>query len=117
MEAPIVEIPDVDDIPVPKKSEEKPAVKVEKVTPPAPAFKSTPSVTAQYGVKPATTVKAEEKDDFVAPDVKEGSIVQHKTFGEGTVTKLDDKHIRVSFAAGEKNFIFPDAFKMGFLKM
>ncbi len=37
----------------------------------------------------------------------------------GTVTKLDkaQKHIRVTFAVGEKTFIFPHAFKMGFLKM
>ena len=26
------------------------------------------------------------------------------------------KHIRVEFSAGEKTFIFPDAFKQGFLK-
>lgn len=33
-------------------------------------------------------------------------------------TKIDkaQKHIRVKFAAGEKTFIFPDAFKAGFLK-
>lgn len=33
-------------------------------------------------------------------------------------TKIDkaQKHIRVKFAAGEKTFIFPDAFKQGFLK-
>ena len=43
----------------------------------------------------------------------------HKTFGEGTVSKIDkaQKHIRVTFAIGEKTFIFPDAFKNGFLKM
>ena len=53
-----------------------------------------------------------------APQVSEGSIVIHKSFGEGTVTKLDkaQKHIRVKFAVGEKTFIFPDAFKQGFLK-
>ena len=66
-------------------------------------------------------VKAKEKKEevFVAPDVQDGSIVVHKAFGEGTVTKIDkaQKHIRVTFAIGEKTFIFPDAFKMGFLKM
>ena len=57
---------------------------------------------------------AAKQEEFVAPDVKDGSIVLHKAFGEGTVTKIDkaQKHIR-----GEKTFIFPDAFKQGFLKM
>lgn len=47
------------------------------------------------------------------------SIVLHKAFGEGTVTKIDkaQKHIRVTFGIGEKTFIFPDAFKQGFLRM
>ena len=51
--------------------------------------------------------------------VVDGSIVLHKAFGEGTVTKIDkaQKHIRVTFGIGEKTFIFPDAFKQGFLKM
>ena len=67
--------------------------------------------------KDVTTEKKEEV--FVAPDVQDCSIVVHKAFGEGTVTKIDkaQKHIRVTFAIGEKTFIFPDAFKMGFLKM
>lgn len=62
---------------------------------------------------------------FTPPDIvnqmldKDGSIVLHKAFGEGTVTKIDktQKHIRVTFGIGEKTFIFPDAFKQGFLKM
>lgn len=47
------------------------------------------------------------------------SDVLHKAFGEGAVTKIDkaQKHIRVTFGIGEKTFIFPDAFKQGFLKM
>ena len=54
------------------------------------------------------------------PDVKDGSIVLHRRqLGEGAVTKIDkaQKHIRVTFGIGEKTFIFPDAFKQGFLKM
>ncbi len=81
-----------------------------------------PSVTAQYGVKPAASAAAKmaaKQEELVAPDVKDGSIVLHKAFGEGTVTKIDkaQKHIRVTFGIGEKTFIFPDAFKQGFLKM
>ena len=47
-----------------------------------------------------------------------GATVIHKSFGAGTVTSLDKakKHIRVKFNVGEKTFIFPDAFKNGFLK-
>lgn len=61
---------------------------------------------------------AEEPVPYNAPEVKDGFIVIHKSFGEGTVTKLDkaQKHIRVKFAVGEKTIIFPDAFKQGFLK-
>lgn len=72
--------------------------------------------------KPAVSAAAEpaaKQEEFVAPDVKDGSIVLHKAFGEGSVTRIDraQKHIRVTFGIGEKTFIFPDAFKQGFLKM
>ncbi|MBQ8900618.1 MAG: hypothetical protein IJY72_06670, partial [Akkermansia sp.] len=79
-----------------------------------------PLVTSQYGIKPTAPVaKPAQAPAFVAPDVSEGDSVIHKAFGEGTVTKLDkaQKHIRVKFAIGEKTFIFPDAFKNGFLSM
>lgn len=46
-----------------------------------------------------------------------GTMVKHKTFGNGTVVWMDKlkKYIRVKFTAGEKQFIFPDAFVGGFL--
>lgn len=49
--------------------------------------------------------------------VKVGITVMHKKFGEGTITRMDDakKYMRIKFAVGEKQFIFPDAFVMGFL--
>ena len=121
MEAPtIFEVPAIEDIPAPAK---KPVTtstptRTTPITPTKP--KTNTSVTYQYGVRPAAPVSkvAEEPAPYNAPDVKDGSIVIHKTFGEGTVTKIDkaQKHIRVKFAAGEKTFIFPDAFKAGFLK-
>lgn len=84
--------------------------------------KETPLVTAQYGVKaPIHAAKvAEEPAEYgihTVPDVKEGVKVVHKSFGEGTVTRIDkaQKHIRVTFAIGEKLFVFPDAFEKGFL--
>jgi len=51
--------------------------------------------------------------------VEVGTEVSHKAFGAGKVTWIDKagKHIRVTFTAGEKTFIFPDAFKQGFLKI
>ena len=82
--------------------------------------KAAPSVLERYSEKPATpTDQLPQVERFAAPDVQDGSVVVHKTFGEGTVTKLDkaQKHIRVTFAVGEKTFIFPDAFKQGFLRM
>ena len=45
------------------------------------------------------------------------SVVHHKKFGKGTVVKIDknEKFIHIKFALGEKKFVFPDAFLMGFL--
>ena len=53
------------------------------------------SVTAQYGVKPAASAAAKmaaKQEELVAPDVKDGSIVLHKAFGEGAVTKIFPTH-------------------------
>lgn len=88
----------------------------------APAkMKTAPSVTAQHGIKPAgpKAVQAAKSEELAVPDVTEGSVVIHKSFGEGSVTKIGkaQKYIRVTFAVGEKTFIFPDAFKQGFLEM
>ena len=46
------------------------------------------------------------------------SVVYHKKFGKGTVVKINnnEKYIYIKFALGEKKFIFPDAFLMGFLE-
>lgn len=77
------------------------------------------SVTAQYGIEPPShAVQKEKPTRFVPPDVQNGTEVIHRTFGVGTVTWLDKagKYIRVKFPIGEKTFVFPDAFKMGFLK-
>ena len=121
MEAPaVVEIPVVEDIPAPAAKPVTAPTHSAPVTihekPKAPAS----LISSQYGVKPSAPASPTTKpDEFVAPDVEIGSGVIHKTFGEGTVTKLDkgQKHIRVAFAAGEKTFVFPDSFRMGFLKM
>ena len=47
------------------------------------------------------------------------STVVHKKFGKGTVVKINknEKFIHIKFTLGEKKFIFPDAFLMGFLEV
>lgn len=117
----VAETPVVTDAPIQYKVPITPAEARRSVVKVSNTPKPVVSVTSQYGVKPATSVPIHTKkeDDFVVPDVAEGSSVVHKAFGEGTITKLDkaQKHIRVTFAVGEKTFVFPDAFKMGFLKL
>ncbi|MBQ2882853.1 MAG: hypothetical protein IJE43_03630 [Alphaproteobacteria bacterium] len=46
------------------------------------------------------------------------STVLHEKFGKGTLVKINknEKFIHVKFTLGEKKFIFPDAFLMGFLE-
>lgn len=91
---------------------------------PNPVATAKPSlVTAQYGVKspvaeePKVEKVKEPEPEMDLSSVKVGATVNHKIFGEGVIAKLNDKHIYVEFKAGQKNFIFPDAFKQGFLKI
>lgn len=51
--------------------------------------------------------------------VQVGITVTHKKFGDGVVVWIDSakKHLRVKFDAGEKQFVFPDAFLMKFLEV
>lgn len=74
---------------------------------------------AQQDVKAAPQVTVQPTKKEIDIEVSVGSIVVHKVFGEGVVTQLDKvlKHIRVAFVKDEKTFIFPDAFKQGFLRM
>ena len=48
-----------------------------------------------------------------------GDTVTHKKFGKGEVVKINsnEKFLYIRFAIGEKKFIFPDAFLMGFLEI
>lgn len=61
--------------------------------------------------------KDDVQEDFTAADV--GAIVIHAKFGEGKIIKKlsNGKYITVAFAAGEKNFVFPDSFAVGFLRL
>lgn len=104
--------------------EETPVSEVKK--PVAPVAAKLPLVTEAYGVKkpeapkaPAAAPVQQLKEELNLSSVEIGTTVTHKAFGAGTVTWIDkaQKHIRVTFSAGEKTFIFPDAFKQGFLKL
>jgi hypothetical protein len=48
-----------------------------------------------------------------------GATVIHKKFGEGKIVRIDkaQKYIKVDFGQGEKTFVFPSAFEMGFLEL
>ena len=63
----------------------------------------------------ATKQDIEAKIETIGID----STVVHKKFGKGIVVKINknEKFIHVKFALGEKKFIFPDAFLMGFLEI
>ena len=65
--------------------------------------------------------KAQELIDLVMKleTLEVDSVLYHDKFGKGNVTKINknEKFIYVKFDfGGEKKFIFPDAFSMGFLK-
>jgi len=111
---------------------EKDVKPVADVPKPDPKPSATTYVTGQFGIKPPLSKVAEHKNpyststqadeemkEFVIPEISEGDAVKHKSFGDGIVTKIDKagKHIRVKFAVGEKLFLFPDAFKQGYLKL
>ena len=73
------------------------------------------SVTTKSDTEP---VPEKNWNEILSP-VGIGIVVKHKTFGTGTVVWMDKlkKYIRVKFDAGEKQFIFPDAFIGGFLNI
>jgi hypothetical protein len=70
--------------------------------------------------RPQVIVTKPAEPEFVPPHVEAGTVVIHKTFGEGTVSWVQQskKYIYVKFAVqGGKTFVYPDAFIQGFLKL
>ena len=61
--------------------------------------------------------QARLKDSMASVGI--GTTVRHKKFGNGKVVKINrnEKFIFVKFPVGEKKFVFPDAFDMGFLQL
>ena len=45
-----------------------------------------------------------------------GYSVAHKAFGEGIITKWDERYVTVRFATQEKTFVYPNAFN-GFMTL
>lgn len=67
------------------------------------------------------TVEREEqhKQEFDCSVIEVGMAVTHAKFGNGKIVNIDKarKYIRVSFSIGEKTFVMPGCFEMGFLKV
>ena len=106
-------VPDFVDMIVPKKEPD-----------PIIARPKEPAPVVNTASKPEPEPKQQGPDwaTILAP-VCTGCKVNHKTFGDGVVSWMDaaKKYIRVKFIIGgkdvEKQFVFPDAFIGGFLKV
>ena len=86
---------------------------------PAPPSPRTGGSDAEKTIPKPIAQPPQKEKSVAVPDVHARDTVVHKIFGSGTVTWFDKagKYIRVRFAAGEKTFLFPDAFKAGFLRL
>ena len=98
-----------------KPIDSKPAEKVSQTKPIVPPQSVRPTATTAPSPEPQTMQDLETKLESIAID----STVIHKKFGKGTVVKINknEKFIHIKVTLGEKKFIFPDAFLMGFLEV
>lgn len=64
-------------------------------------------------------IQTETKMKTLLDKLTVGDTVIHKKFGKGEVVKINsnEKFLYIRFTIGEKKFIFPDAFLMGFLEI
>ena len=76
----------------------------------------TPTYRPSYVPPAPAAVKKTEIPAVDVSGVKAGTMVLHKVFGKGTVSKIDSIYIYVTFDGVEKKFQFPGAFQQGFLK-
>lgn len=100
--------------------QQRTAIKVERpksmpVVQPEPARSVSPSTPISFSAPDKAEIDLKTQLEALAVD----STVLHKKFGKGTVVKINknEKFIHIKFTLGEKKFIFPDAFLMGFLEM
>jgi hypothetical protein len=91
-----------------------------------PTSESKPVVSSQPVVKQPISSQPSLQPTQAKVDIKAqldaltmDSIVHHKKFGKGTIVKLNknEKFIHIKFALGEKKFVYPDVFLMGFLEL
>ena len=102
-----VERPVVKEVVKPVAVQPKPTIAPQPVKPTAAPVSKPESAPADDDLK-ARLEKIEMED-----------LVYHKKFGKGEVVKINknEKFIFIKFMLGEKKFIFPDAFLMGFLEL
>ena len=100
--------------------QQRTAIKVEKpkstcIVQSEPARSASPSISTSSAAPNKAEIDLKAQLEALAVD----STVIHKKFGKGTVVKINknEKFIHIKFTLGEKKFIFPDAFLMGFLEM
>ena len=100
---------------VAKPIDSKPAEKVSQTKPIVHPQSVRPTATTAPSPESQTMQDLETKLESIGVD----SNVIHKKFGKGMVVKINknEKFIHVKFTLGEKKFIFPDAFLMGFLEV
>ena len=86
---------------------------------PASALSVTSASNSSSNSSPSNESQTEDELRERFDTIRAGSKVIHKKFGKGDVVKINknEKFIYVKFWGGEKKFIFPDAFLMGFLEM
>lgn len=56
-------------------------------------------------------------EDWLVGLVDEGSIVRHKEYGKGSVSRITKNHIYVDFDGRQKIFLYPAAFKKEWLTL
>ncbi len=83
---------------------------------------SKPTLNAKPNSVGAVAHKQEVVEEKVEADYSKiavGVTVIHKKFGEGVIINIDksQKYIKVEFSAGEKSFVLPSCFDMGFLSI
>ena len=100
---------------VAKRVDSKLAESVSQVKPIVQPQSVSPTATTAPLPESQTKQDLETKLESIGVD----STVIHKKFGKGAVVKINknEKFIHIKFTLGEKKFIFPDAFLMGFLEV
>jgi hypothetical protein len=74
-----------------------------------------PDVTAD--IMTATEQPSAEPELEPWESLQVGDIVIHKSLGPGEVMALDDKYLILKFPDRESKFLYPDAFKKGYLSV